>query len=448
MTTIARSPLALRRWPAAALAALIAIGGAGWYAAAQLAPGDRGVPPVDSTSNLEVTGVHVDVYGKTAEEARQAGWREAQRKGWKMLWARMHGTSPEAAPGLPDSTLDSIVSGIEIEQEQQGPHRYIATLGVQFDRARAGPMVGSQGAIHRSAPMLVIPIQFEGGFAESFEQRTDWQKAWARFRAGTSPVDYVRPVGSGPDPLLLNLGQARRPGRIWWRMLLDQYGASDIVIPEVHLTRGYPGGPIKARFVARHGPDGEVLGSFTGTAPTSQALDDLLDKGVKRIDEIYVRALSDGDLRPDPSLTIEEPVETPTADLLPLNAENPLDAIVANVSNAAAATLTVQVETPDAAALDSAETALRSVPGVASQRVASLALGGITLIDVSFAGDPATLKQALAARGWRLEGSGGSFRMRRAAPSAPPAAPSALESGKPAARPAAPPPAGAKQPKP
>ena len=40
---------------------------------AQLEGGDRGVPPVDSASTLEVTGIEVDVTAKNADEARLEG---------------------------------------------------------------------------------------------------------------------------------------------------------------------------------------------------------------------------------------------------------------------------------------------------------------------------------------------------------------------------------------
>jgi hypothetical protein len=413
-------PSLRRRWPVLLAAACLA-GGGGWYAVAQLAPGDRGVPPIDSSSNYEVTGVQVDIAGKSADEARTAAWRLAQRKGWKILWARMHGASPDAAPGLPDSTLDSIVAGIEVESEQVGPHRYIATLGLLFDRARTGELVGSGTSAPRSAPMLVLPIQYGGGGEQTFESRTSWQKAWARFKAGTSPVDYVRPVGTGPDPLLLNLGQSRRPGRIWWRMLLDQYGASDVVVPEVYLERRYPGGPIAARFVARHGPDGEVLGTFGLVTGSTDGLDRMLDEGVKRIDALYVEGLGNGHLKPDPSLTIEEP-ETPTADLIPTDAADPLAAIVDDATTGTE--LTIQVDTADVAALDQAQAALRSVPGVQQATVASLALGGTSLLSVGYSGDIGVLKTALAARGWRAEGEGMTLHMRRGgAPAAPAPAP-------------------------
>lgn len=365
-------------------------------------PDDRGVPPIDGSGSFEVNGINVDVAARNADQARNGGWREAQRKGWKMLWARVNGKPVDNAPGLPDSTLDSISGGIIVEKEQIAPNRYIATLGVLFDRARAGELLGVKGAMRRSAPMLVIPVQWSGATPISFERRTEWQKAWARFRAGNSPIDYVRVSGTGADPVLLNAAQSRRPGRGWWRMLLDQYGAADIVVPEVTLFRQWPGGPVIGRFVARHGADGTVVDSFTLKADNGDALPAMLDRGVDRIDRSYTRALQEGAFRADKSLVIETPAE-----------EVPINDVLAEIAAAATATITVQAETPDAAALRGMEAGLRAMTGVTGVQTGSLALGGISVFRVSFSGPPAAFREALAARGWQVEDAAGGLRIRR-----------------------------------
>ena len=125
---------------------------------AQIEGGERGVPPIDSSSSFEVSGIEVDVYGANADAARLGGWREAQRKGWNALWARTHGGAN--GPGLSDSALDGIVAGIIVEEEQIGPRRYIARLGVLFDRAKAGQFIAAAqgGPVQRSAPLLVVPV--------------------------------------------------------------------------------------------------------------------------------------------------------------------------------------------------------------------------------------------------------------------------------------------------
>lgn len=388
---------------------------------AQIEGGDRGVAPIDTSGSFEVTGINVDVAAQTAEAARLGGWRIAQRKGWALLWAKTHGGS-SGAPALSDSQLDGIVSAVVVDDEQIGPRRYVARLGVLFDRARAGQILGVTGDVSRSAPMLVLPVQWSGGTPSSFESKTEWQKAWARFRAGGSAIDYVRPVGNGPDPLLLTVGQVQRPARRWWRGLLDQYGAADVLVPVVELTRLWPGGPVVGRFSARHGPNNVLIGSFTLRAPTSDALPAMLDEGVKRIDEIYAFALASGTLAPDPSLIIE----TPVVPVLPLNnmaeaaTETPLDnatnAESPSATSTATTTFTVQFDTPDVGSVTSTENAVKAIPGVKSADTTSLALGGTSVMRVAFGGDIATLRLALQARGFRVDEGGGTLRIRRNTP--------------------------------
>src|SRR4029453_9638688 len=80
------------------LIVLLAIGGEG---IAQMEGGERGILPIDSSGTLEITGIHVDVGGKDAASARFAGWRIAQRQGFKALWAKHHPPPSSEAPRLP-----------------------------------------------------------------------------------------------------------------------------------------------------------------------------------------------------------------------------------------------------------------------------------------------------------------------------------------------------------
>ncbi|MEA1013397.1 heavy-metal-associated domain-containing protein [Sphingosinicella sp. LY1275] len=400
----------------------VALVSAGGVLYAQLEGADRGVPPIDSASTLEVTGVQVDVSAKTGEEARYEGWRQAQGLGWKALWAKTTGRPRSEAPNLPDSVLNSIVSGIIIEEEQIGPKRYIARLGLLFDRARTGQMLGGgQGIARRSAPMLVIPVLQSGSSLYSFEFRNEWQKAWARFRTGGSAIDYVRPVGSGIDPLLLNVAQARRPGRGWWRLLLDQYGAADVVVPEVHLKRLYPGGPVIGTFSARFGPDDRLLDRFTLRVENSASLPRLLDEGVRRLDLAYTEALNAGLLRPDPSLVIEEPalVEEIAEQIEAATTATNAAAPSGPVPVGAAAMFSIQVDTPNAGAVSQAELSVSRIPGVTSALTTSLALGGTSVMRVTFVGDSAALATALQGQGWSVTGSGNTLRISRPGASPP-----------------------------
>ncbi len=398
-----------RRLFAASVAAVLAAGVV-W---AQIDDGDRGVAPVDSAGSYEVSGVTVDTSAKTADAARYAGWRLAQQKAWVQLSKRLGGGGGLVSEG----TLDSLVSGIVVENEQIGPTRYIARLGVLFDRARAGLILGISTYAERSPPMLVIPVLWSGGVGQVFEQRTPWQEAWARYRTGNSAIDYIRPSGTGPDSLLINVGQIERRSRSWWRAVIEQYGARDILIPTVRLARQWPGGPVIGVFEARHGPDNELLEAFSLRVGSTDGIPRLLDAGVKRLDDVYQSALRGGALRPDMALS-PPPTPAPVADT---TANETADMPVDEGDGASAVTsINVQYDSPSAGAVSATEALVRGLSGVRSAVTGSLALGGTSVMRVSYAGDPDQLKAQLQARGLQVFGSGSSLRIRRAPQLLPP----------------------------
>jgi hypothetical protein len=401
--------------PILTVLALAGLGGAVW---AQLDGAERGIPPADSVSALEVSGVEVDVFADNAEAARIEGWRRAQLEGWKMLWARTNNRPVAEAPTLSESVLSGIVSGIVIEQEQIGPHRYIARLGVLFDRARTGQMLGVQGLVRHSAAMLVIPVMVTGGTGYSMEFRNQWQRAWAFFRTANSTIDYVRTAGTGADPLLLNAMQTGRRSRGWWRVLLDQYGAADILIPEVQLRRAYPGGPATATFSAWHGPDRELLGRFELTAADSASVPRMMEEGVRRLDALFVAALEQGRLTPDPSLYVApQPAELAPDEVAKREERAAREDSAAEGPTSpqagAAQAVRIQVSTPDAESIQRAEVAVSRVAGVTSAITTSQSVGGTSTMRVTFSGDPAALAAALRAQGWSVSGSGSSLSISR-----------------------------------
>ena len=404
---------------------------AGTVVYAQLEGTQRGVAPLASTGDFEVMGVEVDVHGDNAFDARRKGWEEAQRKAWKMLYKRTQGGE---TAGLPDGTLNTIVSAIIVEQEQIGPKRYIATLGVMFDRARTGSILGVGGRRLRSPPLLVLPIMWSGGSPQVFESRTEWQKAWARFRSGDSAIDYVRPYGSDSESLVLTAGQANRPSRRWWRNILDQFGAADVIIPIVRLTYKYPGGPVTGRFTARYGPDNRYIDSFTLKVDRSEDIPKMMDQGIVRLDNIYSSALSRGILKTDKSLIIEDPFNLDELNLDDFDLDDELAVEVGegDVSTSAAGTsaaepggeapvsapaattsVSLQFDTPDVGAVGRGETSVRSIPGVTSASTSSLALGGVSVMSVTYRGDISTLAQALRAQGWQVQQGAGALRISR-----------------------------------
>jgi hypothetical protein len=418
----------LRRRLALPFLLLLAVAGIGVAVYAQLESTDRGILPLDTSSTLEIGGIHVDVGAADAQTARLAGWRIAQRQGFRLLWAKMHNAPVNQAPTLPDNTLDQIVSSINVDREQIGPNRYIADLRVEFDRDKAAPFLGVEGAqiTEHSVPMLLIPVTVTAGTETSVEFRNAWQRAWAQFQTAQTSINYVRVSGLGTDPLLVNAAQTSRPGRGWWRALLDMYGAQDILVAEVQLQHAYPGGPVRGRFIARHGPDNEVLGGFTLTAPNSDAIPAMMAQGTQRIDAIFAQALSDGRLSRDPSLNTPAP---PPVQQLPVAAAPPPKPV--NATN----NFQVQIIGNDVTIYNFAMAHLRTVGGVESATPQQINPTGTSYVLVAYRGTIGQLAAALSGRGWIVDTAGTVIRMHPAGNKPPPLPPQPQPT--PAAQPAA-----------
>lgn len=426
MTQIVSLPR-LSRAPLIAIAALALIAGAAvlW---AQV-EGERGIAPIASSGDIDVGGIEVDATGDNAEDARENGWREAQRKAWEKL----------GGPDIPDSQLQGLVVAVVIEHESIGPRRYIATLGVTFDRGRAGALLGASGRGPGSAPMLLVPVTMSAGTEMVYEARNPWQRAWAEYQTGASRINYVRPSGAGGDSLLITYGQTQRRSRTWWRNVLDQFSAADVLIPIADLDYQWPGGPIEGSFTARYGPDNTYLDGFTLTAESPAQLQPMLDQAVQRFNAIFERALAEGTLRPDPTLDLGAVEVDPALQRLielgrAAQARDRADAATRAAQEAALealdgaggtapadtpaaaaapASYVVQFATPDAGTFDASISGVRAAPGVRGAAVTSTAIGGNSVMSVSFAGSAEQLAAALRARGFTVRQSGNSLAINR-----------------------------------
>lgn len=386
--------------------------------------GDRGIPPIASNGDFEVTGIEVNTAGKDAEEARLKGWTEAQRKAWEKLWSSGNGGTSKA-PALSDEAIDAMVSAVVVEREQLGPHRYIATLGVIFDRARAGQLLGLAGDKVHSAPMLIIPVLTQGGVTSVYETRSPWQKAWAEFRTGASTIDYVRPQGDGSDSLLLTAGQLDRRSRTWWRLILDEFGAADVLMPVAMLERQFPGGPIRGAFTARYGPDNRYLDSFTMTANDEAGLPAMLNKAIERLDQIYANALASGTLTPDKTLFVDQQVDEKLIQQIIASEAPPPPPVIAvpgpgtatpgAVPTAAAAlsSFTIQIATPEPDSIDAGLASVRAIAGVQGVAISSVAVGGTSVMRVTYTGDLGALAAALRGRGWQVAQGANGLSIRK-----------------------------------
>ena len=372
-------------------------------------------PPAPATAAAgnayAVGGIEVDVTAKNVDDARRKAWTDAMRRAWPILWSRLVGKPETDAPRLSDGQIDGMVAGIESQGERFSATRYIARLGVVFDRSRAADHLGG-AARTQSPPLLLLPLLIDGGAAQVTQARTPWRDAWARWQGNVTPIDYVLPAGNPADNLWLSPAQVRRTDPAGWRSIITRFDTVDVLVAEARLTRLYPGGPIRALFIARHGPAGAEIGRLALRVNAEAGLTRLLDEGVRGLDALYAQALRDGRLRADPDLAV---------DVASIIAADPLIGTLPPET----ATVIVAAITPDAASLAAAERLLREVsPGVLTRQAA---VGATSQLEISLPGGEAALRRALSARGWSLELVGTDLVLRQkpvlpAVPVAPPPA--------------------------
>ena len=228
-------------------------------------------------------------------------------------------------------------------------------------------------------------------------------------------------------------------------------------MPIARIERQWPGGPVKGIFTARYGPDNIWLDSFTLTA-RRRGRARHAGRGPARLDAIYTQAYRQGLLEPDATLSIDHPAIDPAlagliaqgeqqraaeeqrveaqsraaADMALnpgalLGPEAAIDGPGALPGSPCASTrplrhekprptasaVTVQFASPDAQAVDAALAGVRATPGVASAATTSIAIGGTSVMRVTYAGTLQELAAALRARGWQVSVAGNVLRIRR-----------------------------------
>ena len=261
----------LRRRLAVPLLLLLAVVGIGAAVYAQLETGDRGILPLETAEHAgdRRNPCRRRRPGRAIGARLPAGaWRSARASArcGRRCTMRPIGQAPNLPDGdaRPDRQLDQRRARADRAEPLHCRPRASSSTA-----PRSAPFlgIGGQQVTEHSVPMLLIPVHGRPAAPRPASSCATPGSAPGRSSAPLRRRSTMSASsGMGADPLLVNAAQTRRPGRGWWRALLDMYSAQDILVAEVQLQRAYPGGPARARFIARHGPDDEIIGGFTLTA--------------------------------------------------------------------------------------------------------------------------------------------------------------------------------------
>jgi hypothetical protein len=142
------------------------------------------------------------------------------------------------------------------------------------------------------------------------------------------------------------------------------------------------------------------------------------------MDRIYGQALAAGVLAPDKSLNLAIQVDEAAIAAIVAKQGPPPSAAPAQTAPGAAptaapttaaptASFTVQVATPEPTSVDAGLASLRGIGGVQGVSISSVAVGGTSVLRVSFAGDLSQLAAALRARGWQVTQGANALSIRK-----------------------------------
>ncbi|MEL7218823.1 MAG: heavy-metal-associated domain-containing protein, partial [Pseudomonadota bacterium] len=152
-------------------------------------------------------------------------------------------------------------------------------------------------------------------------------------------------------------------------------------------------------------------------------------------DRIYEQALVDGKLQPDPTLRVggSGQVDPAIARLIAIGraieARNRAEEAAASAttapetaipdtvapppSQAAVTSITIQFATPDPMTFDASLSTVRQVAGIRGVSVTSTAMGGTSVMRVSYAGELSALASELRARGFAVREGAGALAISR-----------------------------------
>lgn len=252
---------------------------------------DISTSSAQSIDAFTVSGIAIDSTAETANEARGVALSSGQREALGRLMRRL--TLREYYPQLPnleDSSIASLVQGIEIQGEKTSSRRYLADLMVSFKKNEVRALLRGSGVPFSetpSRPLLVLPVYEAAGARNLWDDPNPWWAAWQARAEQESVVPFVVPVGDLTDVATIGARQALSGEAKPLAALAKRYGVEDVLVVHAVLRQDLAAGiPRLAVTLNRHGPEGStvVVESFSGVSRTM--VDVLLERAA---DEIVVK---------------------------------------------------------------------------------------------------------------------------------------------------------------
>ncbi len=247
-----------------------------------------GQVPIQAQDNsldmlFTIRAIKVDEIAARASLAQKTAFLKAEKEAYQKLLVKL--TQPEhrgLLPELNQSTLQGLVSGIDVVEEQSSSRRYLATLDIRFEPSRFSSYLAQYNVPHilsTGGGIIVLHTHKRGltNFLwESDQIITDARKNvdWPnRIR------QYVFPEGKPAERLMLTTADVDYFDKAKAQKLARQYGvqAALMIASEYHPT---PQNTLTYRYFSTDGEfsgQGELSAEHGETAALAAMYDHVLD---------------------------------------------------------------------------------------------------------------------------------------------------------------------------
>ncbi len=180
-----------------------------------------------------ITGVAVDETAEDTPRARLNALRSALHIAWRDLARRLVRGDPGAVLDQESATLDSLVKGLEFDDEKMSAGRYQAVVSVRFQAHGVLEILDESGVSHLDTPgpvLVVLPVLQSGTHRILWEESNLWLAAWQRSGGGNSAVELIVPGGGLRDISLVDAAGALAQDWDQLERLVSHYRADGVLI--------------------------------------------------------------------------------------------------------------------------------------------------------------------------------------------------------------------------
>ncbi len=225
-----------------------------------------------------VAGVPVEATAENAAAARTPAIASGEKRAAQIMMRRLTQSADYGRlPALSDTELQTLVRGIEINDERIGGNRYTAKVTVNFNANALRSLLRNAGIPFTEAtakPILVVPVLDIDGRRLMWEDANPWREAWAQ-RANDGALQPITvALGDAQDAQTIDATSAASVDEAKLRALANRYQMSDIAVAAAQIKRNPSNWVMQVTVTRLGGGDATMVLSYNGQGDNYQAVMD------------------------------------------------------------------------------------------------------------------------------------------------------------------------------